>query len=174
MPRVGEAGVREAEEKMLAVGESPAAVVGFRRRYERLEAGDEGLLREAGIEPVAELPGLDELDVDPAIAQRGLEQAVVVKVNGGLGTSMGLRRTKSLLEVKEGRTFLDVIAAQVLALRARHGARVPLVPPSLVACERLVVRGDVTFGRDVVVRGRVELSADLDGPHVPAGAVLEG
>lgn len=83
MPRVGEAGVREAEEKMLAVGESPAAVAGFRRRYERLEAGDEGLLREAGIEPVAELPGLDELDVDPAIAQRALEQAVVVKVNGG-------------------------------------------------------------------------------------------
>jgi UTP--glucose-1-phosphate uridylyltransferase len=127
MPRVGDAGLREAEEKMLAAGESPAAVAGFRRRYERLEAGDEGLIREAGIEPVAELPGLDALDVDPAIAQRALERAVVVKVNGGLGTSMGLRRTKSLLEVKEGRTFLDVIAAQVLALRARHGARLPLV-----------------------------------------------
>ena len=34
---------------------------------------------------------------------------------------------KSLLEVKDGRTFLDVIAEQVLDLRGRSGARLPLV-----------------------------------------------
>ena len=62
----------------------------------------------------------------------------------------------------------------VYRLLAEFERRFPGGPPSLVACERLVVRGDVTFGRDVVVRGRAELSADLDGPHVPAGAVLEG
>ena len=40
---------------------------------------------------------------------------------------MGMTRAKSLLEVKEGLTFLDVIAAQVLELRRAHGTRLPLV-----------------------------------------------
>jgi UTP--glucose-1-phosphate uridylyltransferase len=47
--------------------------------------------------------------------------------------------------------------------------RFPAGPPSLVACERLTVSGDVTFGRDVVVRGAVT----LEGPaRVADGAVL--
>ena len=54
-------------------------------------------------------------------------RAVVLKLNGGLGTSMGLRRAKSLIEVKPSRSFLDVIAAQVMSLRARFDATVPLV-----------------------------------------------
>jgi UTP--glucose-1-phosphate uridylyltransferase len=124
---VSDAGLREAEEKMRSAGETEAAVAGFRRRYERLTSGDEGLIREADIEPVAELPGLDELEVDPGIMADALGRVAVVKVNGGLGTSMGLQRAKSLLEVKEGRTFLDVIAAQMIALRERHGMRLPLV-----------------------------------------------
>jgi UTP--glucose-1-phosphate uridylyltransferase len=51
----------------------------------------------------------------------------VIKLNGGLGTSMGMSRAKSLLEVKDGLSFLDVIARQVLALRESSGARLPLV-----------------------------------------------
>jgi UTP--glucose-1-phosphate uridylyltransferase len=40
---------------------------------------------------------------------------------------MGMTRAKSLLEAKDGLSFLDVIARQVLAVRARSGARLPLV-----------------------------------------------
>jgi UTP--glucose-1-phosphate uridylyltransferase len=40
---------------------------------------------------------------------------------------MGLSGPKSLIEVKPGHSFLDVIARQVIALRARHRARLPLV-----------------------------------------------
>ena len=54
-------------------------------------------------------------------ADAPLDQAVVIKLNGGLGTSMGMTRAKSLLEVKDGLAFLDVIARQVLALRERSG-----------------------------------------------------
>ena len=43
--------------------------------------------------------------------------------------------------------------------------RFPAGPPSLVACERLTVVGDVTFGRDVVVRGR----GDGRGPGAHRG-----
>ena len=47
----------------------------------------------------------------------------MLKLNGGLGTSMGMTRAKSLLEIKDGLSFLDVIVRQVLDLRERHGAR---------------------------------------------------
>jgi UTP--glucose-1-phosphate uridylyltransferase len=52
---------------------------------------------------------------------------VVIKLNGGLGTSMGMTRAKSLLPVKDGLSFLDVIARQIERLRERHGVEVPLV-----------------------------------------------
>ena len=48
-----------------------------------------------------------------------LRRTAVVKLNGGLGTSMGLSGPKSVLEVRDGLTFLDVVARQVLALRER-------------------------------------------------------
>ena len=41
-----------------------------------------------------------------------LEQTVVLKLNGGLGTGMGLEQAKSLLQVKEGKSFLAIIAEQ--------------------------------------------------------------
>jgi UTP--glucose-1-phosphate uridylyltransferase len=50
-------------------------------------------------------------------------------------------------------------------------ARFPQGAPSLVACERIAVEGDVEFGRGVVVRGSVR----IEGPRrVEDGEVLEG
>ena len=57
---------------------------------------------------------------DPAL----LKETVMVKLNGGLGTGMGLEKAKSLLELKDGFTFLDFIAKQVTDMRAKFG--VPL------------------------------------------------
>src|SRR4051794_1962994 len=89
-----------------------------------LREGDPGTLAESELEPLDEVPGSDDLpEGDPA----DLERAVVLKLNGGLGTSMGMTQAKSLLEVKDGHTFLDVIARQVLHLRERHDARIPLL-----------------------------------------------
>jgi UTP--glucose-1-phosphate uridylyltransferase len=48
-------------------------------------------------------------------------------------------------------------------------------PPSLVRADRLEVRGDVAFGKDVVVVGDVELHAPAGARReIPDGAVLEG
>ena len=68
-----------------------------------------GILPEADIEPVNDLTRADALpDGDPG----DLAKAVVIKLNGGLGTSMGMTKAKSLVEVKDDLTFLDVIARQ--------------------------------------------------------------
>ena len=81
------------------------------------------MVPEDTIEPVRDVVDADALpDADAP-----LDEAVVIKLNGGLGTSMGMSRAKSLLEVKDGLSFLDVIARQVLALRESSGARLPLV-----------------------------------------------
>jgi UTP--glucose-1-phosphate uridylyltransferase len=99
----------------------------FKYYYDQLVAGEEGLLPESAIEPVSDVPDIADLPEGGDAARAALDRAVVLKLNGGLGTSMGMTRAKSLLEAKEGLTFLDVIARQVLALRARSGARLPLV-----------------------------------------------
>jgi UTP--glucose-1-phosphate uridylyltransferase len=59
------------------------------------------------------------------------------------------------------------------ATLAAFDARFPHGPPSLVACDRFVVRGDVTFGARVVARGAVEVTAPKgEAVHIPDGAVL--
>jgi UTP--glucose-1-phosphate uridylyltransferase len=116
--------VTAATDKMRREDLPEAAVETFDRYEQRLRAGDEGMVAEADIEPLEEIPALDELpEGDPS----ALERAVVLKLNGGLGTSMGMTRAKSLLEVKDGLTFLDVIVRQLLHLREEHGARIPLL-----------------------------------------------
>ena len=54
-------------------------------------------------------------------------------------------------------------------------ARFPAGPPSLLACERLRVRGDVRFGRGVVARGEVTIEHTGAGHlQIEDGAVLDG
>src|SRR4051812_2328356 len=123
---MSEDGLNACLEKMRREEIADAAIETFRHYFQQLEAGETGLMPEDSIEPVDEVPGYDDLP-EQADADDLLDQAVVLKLNGGLGTSMGMSGPKSLLEVKDGRTFLDVIAEQVLELRRRSGARLPLV-----------------------------------------------
>jgi UTP--glucose-1-phosphate uridylyltransferase len=121
------AGLDKSVSKMRADGVADLAIRNFEHYYEQLVAGDEGLLAESSIEPVDDVPDFSDLPEGGDAARAALDRTVVLKLNGGLGTSMGMTRAKSLLEAKEGLTFLDVIARQVLALRERSGARLPLV-----------------------------------------------
>lgn len=118
---------RPFEEKMRAAGVPELAIEGFREAYAQLCAGATGLLAERELEPVGALPSLEELGSGEAAGVAALRRTVVIKLNGGLGTSMGMSRAKSLLPVRPGRSFLDVIAEQVLALRRAHGVALPLV-----------------------------------------------
>lgn len=117
-----------AEAKLRAAGAGDAAVRTFLEQLTRVRDGDRGMLAESDLEPVDSLPDADKLPTpDAKTAAALLGDAVVIKLNGGLGTSMGLDGPKSLLPVKGKLTFLDVIARQVLYLRRRTGARLPLV-----------------------------------------------
>ena len=120
-------GLARARHKMHEAGVPPAAVDAFARFYGLLESGETGIIAERDVTPLTQMPHLADLDVDEEAGREALAVTAVIKLNGGLGTSMGMDRAKSLLRVRGERTFLDVIAEQVLVARATTGARLPLV-----------------------------------------------
>jgi UTP--glucose-1-phosphate uridylyltransferase len=120
--------------KAEAGGVHGAELAALRRRLQQLGDQQAGRLPGEALEPLADLPRLDQLPHPPPDQARDvLNRLVIVKLNGGLGTSMGLSGPKSLLEIKPGTSFLDVIARQVLALREQYGGRLPLVLMNSVA-----------------------------------------
>jgi len=56
-----------------------------------------------------------------------LNKLVVIKLNGGLGTSMGCKGPKSTISVRDDLTFLDLIIRQLENINLTYGANVPLV-----------------------------------------------
>ncbi len=111
---------------MEGAGIDPVAIETFAHYYRLLEHGETGLIPESTIEPVGS-ESLADVEVDEESASAALRTTAVIKLNGGLGTSMGMERAKSLLCVRRGMSFLDVIARQVLHLRREHDARLPLM-----------------------------------------------
>jgi UTP--glucose-1-phosphate uridylyltransferase len=118
------AAITAIEQKMRAGGQHEEALKAFRRAYERLLAGESALLPSAELEPASDVATLEGL---PAADGRVLDGVAVVKLNGGLATTMGLRQPKSLVEVRQGRSFLDIIIGQTKELRRRYGIGLPLL-----------------------------------------------
>jgi len=130
----------------------PGPVIELFSEYVRqlLRSQSVGFIPESSIEPIQESEvmnqdGLSAQDEDTGRSH--LDQAVAIKLNGGLGTSMGMPYAKSLLTVKSGLTFLDII------------------------CEQAVVRGGDTHGPGLVLMDSFNTHADtqahLDNMHVP-------
>jgi len=122
--RMSDEGLRQARQKMADAGVDPTAIDVFEHYYRMVESGEPGMIPESTLEPV-DIPAL--ADVERTDSTEGLARTAVIKLNGGLGTSMGLDKAKSLLEVRDGLTFLDIIARQVLWARQEYDVRLPLV-----------------------------------------------
>lgn len=106
----------------------PMLIESFIRHARLVFDGVTGLVNRETIVPVDEIPDYRSLnDADRQAGFSNLHQVVMVKLNGGLGTSMGLERAKSLLPVKNGMSFLDIIAKQVMYLRHYHRVDLPLL-----------------------------------------------
>jgi UTP--glucose-1-phosphate uridylyltransferase len=115
------------ERKMREAGLPEVAIRTFERAYGALAEGATGMLTRREIEPIEALPAAADLAGGAEEGRAALGRTVVIKLNGGLGTSMGMTRAKSLLPVKDGLSFLDITARQILGLRERTGHSVPLV-----------------------------------------------
>ncbi|XP_051117710.1 UTP--glucose-1-phosphate uridylyltransferase [Andrographis paniculata] len=78
-------------------------------------------------EVVVPYDALAPVPEDPAETKKLLEKLVVLKLNGGLGTTMGCTGPKSVIEVRNGLTFLDLIVIQIETLNSKYGCNVPLL-----------------------------------------------
>ncbi|HNU97962.1 MAG TPA: UTP--glucose-1-phosphate uridylyltransferase [Candidatus Syntrophosphaera thermopropionivorans] len=95
--------------------------------YNQLVKGERGIIPSSEINPPKEDNLLEYSDLNDYRKQSMLKQIVVIKLNGGLGTSMGLSAAKSLLPVKGNMNFLDIIVRQILLLRVTTGYDVTLM-----------------------------------------------
>ena len=111
--------------KMRSAQVAEPTIAGFLDAVRRVRAGQRGMLAESTLEPVRDLPRLDALAESSELDASLLRQLVVFKLNGGLGTGMGLDRAKSLISVRGGDTFLDFIVRQILHLRRATGSDAP-------------------------------------------------
>ena len=115
-------------EKMESAGVSAAAVNAFSRCYEALVSNHSGMIPETDILPADQVEDWQDITASTPAADKDLiSRCVCIKLNGGLGTSMGLQKAKSLLKVKGEDTFLDLIVRQVKHLRSISGTPVRLL-----------------------------------------------
>ena len=99
---------------MAKAGLKPLVIDTFAHYYRKLVGGATGCIHDVDIRPIdpADVPKAASLDRYAEAGRRVLSQTVRIVLNGGLGTSMGLIGPKSLLKVKQGRSFLEILLRQ--------------------------------------------------------------
>jgi len=113
--------------KMMQESLPEAVIRTFENHYSAICKGATGLVTEKTIRPVDYVPCYDDLSAYRKVGEESINRLVLIKLNGGLGTSMGMTYAKSLLPARGKLTFLDIIARQTLAARARYRCRLPLL-----------------------------------------------
>lgn len=100
--------------KMESASIHPAIIDTFAYYYKQVVGGETGLVPCKDIEPVGadEVADADNIGEYADAGSQALKNAIIIKLNGGLGTSMGLTGPKSLLEVKDGLSFLEIMLLQ--------------------------------------------------------------
>jgi len=112
--------------KMQQEGIDPQTIRIFKDYFQKLVKGEKGKLSGNEIST----PKPDQIIDYNSLSDSSpttLNKLAVVKLNGGLGTSMGLSQAKSLLPVKNGDTFLDIIAKQTLKTREKYSVELPII-----------------------------------------------
>lgn len=108
--------------KMESEAIASSAISAFESTFLSLVSGNTGMIPESTISPAPDLVESETFagNTDASV----LSETVVLKLNGGLGTGMGLDKAKSLLKVKGGDTFLDLTAKQIINMRKEFGMKV--------------------------------------------------
>ncbi|MCW7505966.1 MULTISPECIES: UTP--glucose-1-phosphate uridylyltransferase [Leptospira] len=117
-------------ETMKQAGLSDAFIADFILKVDAVRNGETGIVRweEVGdLDPKSDEISLESIHESYPLDTTLLSKLVVIKLNGGLGTSMGLDKAKSLIPIKGNLSFLSVMAKQIEYLRNKYGIDVPLL-----------------------------------------------
>ena len=116
-----EAHLRAFETRMARESLPQEIIATFGDYYHQLVEGETGLIPDETIRPVADddIAAFEDLDEYRQTGVQALPRAAMIVLNGGLGTTMGLTRAKSLIRVKDGLTFLEIIVRQAVHNQVR-------------------------------------------------------
>lgn len=116
-------------DKMKAEGLPSLLIDTFQMYYKQLTVHQTGFIRENECCPVEEkdLPSMQDLHPFAAAGQKALHHTAIIKLNGGLGTTMGLDGPKCMLPVKDNLSFFDIVVKQVHTLNKKNNHRIPLI-----------------------------------------------
>lgn len=116
-------------DKMQAEGCSQLVIDTFLRYYSQMTSGNTGFIYETDLMPVKKgsLPEYNDLSSYSSDGENALKHAVIIKLNGGLGTSMGLDGPKCMLPAKESLSFFDIAANQIRELNKNSGIQIPFI-----------------------------------------------
>ncbi|RSX53819.1 UTP--glucose-1-phosphate uridylyltransferase [Bifidobacterium goeldii] len=119
--------------KMREKGMSEVSIAQFHHLYDVWSNNsDNTWIRERDVEPLTGVPSFHDVyqTIDHDQAVHAFSKTAFLKLNGGLGTSMGLQRAKSLLPVRRHKArqmrFIDIILGQVLTARTRLDVKLPV------------------------------------------------
>ncbi len=115
------------EARMRREGLAQIVIDNFRHYYSVLAGGSVGLIAEDEIAPVESVRNIADLARYHATGRQALRHTAVLKLNGGLGTGMGLEQAKSLLMARDGLSFLDITARQTISYGTRYDCQIPLI-----------------------------------------------
>ena len=114
-------------EKMQRAGLDDLLIRSFEHYYAQLVAGATGYIPGTDARQPTDIADRSAAAGHHAAGVDALNRLLVVKLNGGLGATMGLNGPRSLLVVKDGLRFFDIIVRHVLHLRREMTARLPLI-----------------------------------------------
>jgi len=124
---MGKSGFKEALEKLTMskslvdtfIGLKECSVLGakLKSNWDDIKSPDENNLHQYDL-----IKTPNQVD-----SRNALSKLVMCKLNGGLGTGMGCTGPKSSIEVRNGKTFIDLILEQMREIKNNSGVNVPLI-----------------------------------------------
>lgn len=120
---------RKIREKMLSEGLVPEFIEDFLIKVEKVKMGETGKVDWSSIQ---ELNLDDEIELNLIQNKykpnyENLSKLAIIKLNGGLGTTMGLSSAKTLIKIKDNYSFLQIIAKQIEYVRNKYNIHIPLI-----------------------------------------------
>ena len=100
--------------KMKKEGIQSIVIDTFAYYYEKVAAGEKGFIFDRDIKPVNpdEIEDASNASEYADAGEKALKHVVMIILNGGLGTTMGMTKAKSLIRAKDDKTFLEIILDQ--------------------------------------------------------------
>lgn len=120
--------MKETLEIMKKNHANPTDLDEFYRLFERyLRTRNEKIIWENIKSPKDKIIQYDEIADPTEKSKELLGKLAILKLNGGLGTTMGCVGPKSAITVRDGKNFIDLVVKQIKYLRSKYKVDIPLI-----------------------------------------------